>query len=80
MRLADTVSCLWFEGEKQQETVLDVALLEKVSSRGAPHGGHAPCTGTAIVTFQARKQEITAPASMTGRQTVRGHDRCPGTR
>jgi len=37
MRLADTVSCLWFEGEKQQETVLDVALLEKVSSRGSPH-------------------------------------------
>ena len=34
---ADTVSCLWFEGEKPQETVLDVALLEKVPSRGAPH-------------------------------------------
>jgi len=37
MRPADTVSCLWFEGEKQQETVLDVALLEKVSSRGFLH-------------------------------------------
>jgi uncharacterized protein YodC (DUF2158 family) len=34
---ADTVSCLWFEGEKPQETVLDMALLEKVSSRGYPH-------------------------------------------
>ena len=37
MSLTDTVSCLWFEGEKPQETVLDVALLEKVSSRGSPH-------------------------------------------
>ena len=37
MSLADSVSCLWFEGEKPQETVLDVALLEKVSSRGVPH-------------------------------------------
>ena len=37
MSRADTVSCLWFEGEKPQETVLDVALLEKVSSRGYPH-------------------------------------------
>jgi uncharacterized protein YodC (DUF2158 family) len=27
MRVADTVSCRWFEGEKQQETVFDVALL-----------------------------------------------------
>ena len=36
-RCADTVSCLWFEGEKPQETVLDVALLEKVSSRDFPH-------------------------------------------
>ena len=34
MRVADTVACRWFEGEKQQETVFDVALLEKVSSRG----------------------------------------------
>ena len=37
MSLTDTVSCLWFEGEKPQETVLDVALLEKVSSTGYPH-------------------------------------------
>ena len=36
-RCADTVSCLWFEGEKPQETVFDVALLAKVSSRGSPH-------------------------------------------
>jgi uncharacterized protein YodC (DUF2158 family) len=34
---ADTVSCRWFEGEKQQETLFDVALLEKVASRGEPH-------------------------------------------
>ena len=33
---AATVACRWFEGEKEQETVFDVALLEKVSSRGAP--------------------------------------------
>ena len=25
MRVADTVSCRWFEGEKQQETVFDGA-------------------------------------------------------
>ena len=31
MRAADTVSCRWFEGEKPQETVFDVALLEKGS-------------------------------------------------
>lgn len=37
MRVADTVSCRWFEGEKQQETVFDVALLEKVSARASPH-------------------------------------------
>jgi uncharacterized protein YodC (DUF2158 family) len=37
MWCADTVSCRWFEGEKQQETVFDVALLEKVSARGEPH-------------------------------------------
>jgi hypothetical protein len=34
---ADTVVCRWFEGKKQQETVFDVALLEKVSSRGELH-------------------------------------------
>jgi len=34
MRPSDTASCLWFEGHKKQETVFDVALLEKVSSRG----------------------------------------------
>ena len=37
MRVADTVACRWFEGEKQQETVVDVALLERVASRGARH-------------------------------------------
>ena len=44
MRVADTVSCRWFEGEKPQETVFDVALLEKVSSRGEPrhHRLHQP--------------------------------------
>ena len=36
MRVADTVVCRWFEGEKPQETVFDVALLEKVSARAAP--------------------------------------------
>ena len=29
MRVADTVACRWFEGEKQHETVVDVALLFK---------------------------------------------------
>ena len=37
MRPTDTASCRWFEGEKPQETVFDVALLAKVSSRRAPH-------------------------------------------
>jgi len=37
MRVADTVVCRWFEGEKPQETVFDVALLEKVSARASPH-------------------------------------------
>ena len=37
MRCADTVTCRWVEGEKQQETVFDMALLEKVSTRGYPH-------------------------------------------
>ena len=36
MWCADAVACRWFEGAKQQETVFDVALLEKVSSRGEP--------------------------------------------
>ena len=31
-----TVTCRWFEGEKPQETVFDVALLAKVASRGSP--------------------------------------------
>ena len=35
MRVADTVACRWCEGEKQHETVVDVALLERVVSRGA---------------------------------------------
>jgi len=34
MRPTDTASCRWFEREKPQETVFDVALLEQVSSRG----------------------------------------------
>ena len=44
MRVADTVACRWFEGEKPQETMFDVALLEKVSSRGEPrhHRLHQP--------------------------------------
>jgi uncharacterized protein YodC (DUF2158 family) len=37
MRCADTVACRWWEGEKAQETVFDVALLERVPARGAPH-------------------------------------------
>jgi uncharacterized protein YodC (DUF2158 family) len=37
MRVADSVSCRWVEGEKQQETVFDVALLEKISARAYPH-------------------------------------------
>jgi len=36
MRVADTVACRWWEGEKPQETVFDVALLEKVSARASP--------------------------------------------
>jgi uncharacterized protein YodC (DUF2158 family) len=35
MRCADTVVCRWLEGEKLQETVLDMALLERVPARGA---------------------------------------------
>jgi uncharacterized protein YodC (DUF2158 family) len=35
MRCADTVACRWWEGTKAYETVCDVALLEKVPSRGA---------------------------------------------
>src|SRR5215510_1634792 len=31
MRPTDTASCRWFEGKKKQETVFDVALLEKAS-------------------------------------------------
>ena len=37
MSPSHTASCLWFEGQKQQETVFDIALLEKVSSPGYPH-------------------------------------------
>jgi uncharacterized protein YodC (DUF2158 family) len=37
MSPADTASCRWFEGDKPQETVFDVALLEKVASRDDPH-------------------------------------------
>jgi uncharacterized protein YodC (DUF2158 family) len=36
MRVSDTVACRWLEGEKPQETVFDMALLEKVASRGSP--------------------------------------------
>jgi uncharacterized protein YodC (DUF2158 family) len=35
MRVADTVVCQWLEGEKQHETVVDMALLERVPSRGS---------------------------------------------
>jgi hypothetical protein len=35
MRVADTVACRWVEGEKQHDTVVDVALLERVPARGA---------------------------------------------
>ena len=34
MSPAHTASCMWFEGQKKQETVFDVAMLEKVSKRG----------------------------------------------
>jgi hypothetical protein len=34
MRVADSVVCRWVEGEKQHETVVDMALLERVSARG----------------------------------------------
>jgi uncharacterized protein YodC (DUF2158 family) len=37
MSPSDTASCRWFEGDKPQETVFDVALLEKVSARAYPH-------------------------------------------
>jgi uncharacterized protein YodC (DUF2158 family) len=37
MSVADTVACQWFEGEKQHDTVVDVALLERVPARGARH-------------------------------------------
>jgi uncharacterized protein YodC (DUF2158 family) len=37
MSVSDTLACRWSEGEKQQEAVFDVALLEKVASRGARH-------------------------------------------
>ena len=37
MSPAHTASCRWFEGQKKQETVFDVALLEKVSARAYPH-------------------------------------------
>ena len=40
--VADTVACRWFEGEKQQETVLDMALLERVPARGALHRARRP--------------------------------------
>jgi uncharacterized protein YodC (DUF2158 family) len=35
MRVADSVVCRWVEGEKQHETVVDMALLERVAARGA---------------------------------------------
>ena len=34
MSASHTASCLWFEGDKPQETVFDVALLDKVTTRG----------------------------------------------
>jgi len=33
----DTASCRWLEGDKELESVFDVALLENVASRGYPH-------------------------------------------
>ena len=45
MRVADTVACRWFEGEKPQETVFDVALLEKVVARGYPQRAHTTPRG-----------------------------------
>jgi len=42
MRCADTVACRWWEGEKAQETVFDMALLEKVASRPAPQRHRRP--------------------------------------
>ena len=44
MRCADTVSCRWLEGEKAQEIVFDVALLEKVASRGTPPRSRRPAS------------------------------------
>jgi uncharacterized protein YodC (DUF2158 family) len=61
MRCADTVSCQWWEGEKPQETVFDMALLEKISSRGARHRArlrspldllHEKQTGLATHTYE----------------------------
>ena len=34
---AHAATCMWFEGHKQQETVFDVALLEKAAPHGATH-------------------------------------------
>jgi len=32
MRPSDTAVCMWFEGERKQATIFDVAILEKASS------------------------------------------------
>lgn len=42
MSPAYTASCQWLEGQKQQETVFDVALLERVSARGYPRSIPVP--------------------------------------
>jgi len=42
-----TATCMWFEGQKQQETIFDIAMLEKASSMIVHHG---PTTGGACFT------------------------------
>jgi uncharacterized protein YodC (DUF2158 family) len=50
MSPAHAASCRWFDGRKPQETVFDVALLEKVASRGAPRlaRSHRPFAATLL--------------------------------
>jgi len=38
---ASTAACMWFEGKKRQETVFDVAMLEKISYIGSTHLDHS---------------------------------------
>lgn len=60
---ANTALCMWFEGKKKQETVFDVAMLEKVSSRSAAHLLASPST------FPTTPQGARAPE--TGGMTPR---------